>query len=573
MKIKKLLTVLLVLAMSVMLLAACGKKNDTKDTEDKKDTEDIKDNDDKDNDDITDPSDDGDRSAYPGTSDANSITVNIAQEPPEMFSVTMTDTVSFSVLRHIVENLVMLDENDEVVPGVAKDWTISEDELTYTFNLREDMKWSNGEAVTANDFVFAWKSLLTPEFASDYAYFGYIFKNGLAYNSGEVAAEELGFKAISDYQLEVTLENPASYFISTLAFGAFAPVNEKAYNEFGTAYGTDADKMVYNGPFIMSEWEHENKMVLEKNPDFYNASEIELEKITMVMINDSNAMLNSFKAGEVDVVGLTGDQVKSLTGEKFPVNTYDDGSTFYLEYNLNDEFLSNANLRTAITYAVDRQAFITAVLKNNSLPAVSFTAPGLNGLEKKFAEEVGALVPVLDVAKAKEFYEKALEELGVDKIELTMICDDGDQPIKMASFVQEQLKVNLGLDIKVESMPFKSRLERMSNKDFSIVFAGWGPDYNDPMTYLDMFETGNGNNHTSYTSAAYDELLGKVRVELDPATRFGYLMELEKLLMSDLPIGPVYWRAKDYVMSGKIATGVIRTAFQDMNFRYVKLAK
>jgi oligopeptide transport system substrate-binding protein len=146
-------------------------------------------------------------------------------------------------------------------------------------------------------------------------------------------------------------------------------------------------------------------------------------------------------------------------------------------------------------------------------------------------------------------------------------------PIKIASFVQEQLKTNLGLQIEVESMPFKSRLDRMTNKDFSIVFAGWGPDYNDPNTYLDMFETGNGNNHTSYSNPAYDEILNKARVTLDPTERFGYLTQLEKLLMTDLPIGPVYWRVRDYFMTGKIESGVVRTAFQDMNYRYVKLAK
>ncbi len=550
MKTKKFLAALLVLAMTVTMLAGCGAKSGPKDEQSS-----------------------ADRSAYPGTAEKNAITVNIATEPPQMFSVAMTDTVSFSVLRHVVENLVMLDENDKVIPGVAKDWTESEDKLTYTFNLRDDMKWTNGEPVTAHDFVFAWKALLSPEFAAYYSSFGYIFKNGQAYNSGEVGAEELGFKALDTYKLEVTLEYPASYFLSTLAFGVFAPVNEKAYEDFGADYGTEADKMVYNGPFKMTSWEHESKIVLEKNPDFYNAKNINLDKINMVMIIDTNAALNAFKAGEIDLIGVNGDQAKSLRDENFPVFSYDDGATFYLEFNLADPQLQNANLRKALTYAVDKQVFVDSIVKNSSKAAVAFTAPALNGLEKKFADEVGELIPKLDAAKAKEFYAKALEELGTDKVELSMICDDSDTAIKYASFVQEQLRVNLGLEIQVESMPLKSRIERMQNKDFSMVFAGWGPDYNDPMTFLDVFESGNGNNHTSYSSAAYDELLDKARKETDNKTRFGYLMDLEKLLMEDLPIGPVYWRVRDYVFSGKIESGVLRTAFQDMNYRFVKLAK
>ncbi|HHU73462.1 MAG TPA: peptide ABC transporter substrate-binding protein [Clostridiales bacterium] len=547
MKLKKLTSGLLVLALSASLLAACGTKstdNGSKDT-----------------------------ASYPGTSEKNAITVNISSEPPEMFSVTTTDTTSFTVLRHIIENLVTLDENDQVKPGVAKDWTVSDDGLVYTFNLREDMKWSNGDPVTAHDFVFAWTALLTPEFASDYAYFGYVFKNGLAYNQGTVGKEELGFKALSDYQLEVTLENPTSYFLDTLAFGVFAPVNEKAYNEFGDAYGTDFDKMLYNGPFIMTSWEHENKIVLEKNPDYYNADKIELEKINMVMINDSNAAMNAFKAGEVDVIGVNGDQAKMMKNENYPVYQYSDGSTFYLEYNLNNEYLQNDNLRKAITYAIDKQAFIDNIVKNDSVAAVSFTAPAVNGLEKKFKEEVGELVPVVDVEKAKEYYQTALNELGVDSVSFSMIADDTDAAMLNSAFIQEQLKVNLGIDITIETMPFKSRLERMSNKDFEIVFSGWGPDYNDPMTFLDMFETGNGNNHGSYSNPEYDELLNKVRTELDTETRFGYLVELEKIVMEDLPVGPIYWRSRDYIVSEKIESGVIRSAFQDMNFRFVKLAK
>ena len=579
MKRKNFIAVILIIAMSAMMLAGCGKKDVTPEVTTTDESTDVAATDgtatveETTVETTTEEAPAAEDSAYPGTSEDKAITVNISAEPPEMFTVTTTDTTSFSVIRHVIENLVMLDENNVVIPGVAKTWTVSEDGLVYTFNLREGMKWSNGETVTASDFVFAWKSLLTPKFASDYAYFGYIFKNGLAFNEGKAKAEDLGFKALSDYVLEVTLQNPAEYFLGTLAFGVFAPLNEKAYNEFGDTYGTDADKMVTNGAFKMTSWAHEDNIVLEKNPDFYDADKIELEKITLVMINDTNAALNAFKAGEVDIIGVNGDQAKMMAGESYPVITYDDGSVFYLEYNMTDKFLANANLRKALTYAVDSQAFIDSIVKNSSKVAVSFTAPAVTGLEGKFSDEVGALLPTFDVAKAKEFYELALTELGVDTVDLTMICDDSDTAVLNASFVQEQLKVSLGIDLKIESMPFKSRLDRMSNKDFSIVFAGWGPDYNDPMTFLDMFETGNGNNHTSYTSAAYDALLTKVRTELDPTIRMGYLMDLEKLLMEDLPIGPVYWRSKDYIMSGKIASGVVRTAFQDMNFKNVKLAK
>lgn len=512
-------------------------------------------------------------SAYPGTSDANSITVNLGAEPPQLFTVTTQDTISGDIIRSVIENLVTLDANDQVQPGVATDWKVSDDGLTYTFNLRKDMKWSNGEPVTAKDFVFAWTSLLTPDFAAPYAYFGYMLKNGQAFNEGKATADQIGVKATDDYTLEVTLENPIPYFLSTLAFPVFAPLNEKAYNEFGDTYGTDADKMVYNGAYTITSWEHNNQLVMEKNPNYYDAANVGVDKITCLMITDANAALNAFKAGEADIVGVNGDQTKMMQGENYPVSTYDDGSCFYLLYNMTDKYLANKNLRTALTYAVDKQAYVDSIVKDSSKAATSFTPPAINGTDGKFQTQVGDLVPVLDVAKAKEFYAKALQELGTDKVEISMICDDTDAAMNTAAFIQEQLKTNLGIDLKIESMPFKSRIERMNNKDFSMVFAGWGPDYNDPMTFLDMFETGGGNNNGSYTNPAYDELLAKIRKEVDPATRMGYLVECEKTLMSDLPIGPIYWRSRNYITSGKIASGVVRSAFQDYNFKYIKLAK
>lgn len=542
MKMKKPIAIMLLIAMSVALFAACGKKDDG-------------------------------ANAYPGTSEMNAITVNVSSEPPELFSVVSTDTTSFTIFRHVLENLVMLDENDHVMEGVAKDWTVSDDGLVYTFELRDNMKWSNGEAVTAHDFVFAWTALLTPDFAAPYASFGYVFKNGAAFNNGQAKAEDLGFKAVSDYKLEVTLENPTAYFLQMLAFGVFAPVNEKAYNQFGETYGTDADKMVYNGAFTIESWEHENKVVLAKNSEYFNADKVEIEKINMVMIKEANAAMNSFKAGEVDVIGINGEQREMISGEKYPINNYDDGSSWYFEFNLSDDILKNVNLRKALTYAVDKQIFADAILRNDSKPATSFTPPAITAIEPSFQEQVGVIVPTIDVDKAKDYYAKALQELGVDSVSLTMLADDTDAAVDNASFIQEQLRVNLGIELKVENMPFKSRLARMENKDFQIVMAGWGPDYNDPMTFLDLWESTNGNNHAGYASPAYDELLNKVRAEADIDKRTSLLVETEKLLLEDMPIGPLYWRVKDYIISGKIESGVIRSAFQDMNYRYVKLAK
>ncbi|MEA4911673.1 MAG: peptide ABC transporter substrate-binding protein [Oscillospiraceae bacterium] len=507
------------------------------------------------------------------TSASKDLVVNIASEPPEMNSITMTDTVSFSVLRHIIENLTMLDANDEVVPGVATDWTVSEDGLTYTFNLRQGMKWSNGEEVTANDFVFAWTKLLDPATASEYSYMGYVFANGQAFNEGKATIDQVGFKATDDYTLEVTLESPKGYFLSLMSFGVFAPVNQKAYEEIGEAYGTDADKIVTNGAYTFTSWEHESKIVLTKNPDFYNVEKIGPDTITMLMITDASASYNSLVAGECDLVGLgTGEIVELAKAAGYEIHSYDDGSCFYFEYNFADAMMSNVNLRKAFSYAIDRETMCKVVYANNNQPASSLTPPGILGANgSKFQASLGVVEPFeYNPEKAKEYYAKACEELGTTDITIALICDEGDTTAKLAAFLQEQLKSILGAELTIEPMPFKSRLERMTNKDFSVVLAGWGPDYNDPMTFLDLWVTGGGNNHTSCSIAEYDALYAEAQKCTDVDRYFEIMTRLEQIIGEECIIAPLYWRIRDYAYSDKIAGGVIRTAFQDMNYKYVE---
>ena len=512
----------------------------------------------------------GDRSMYPGTTEEGAITFDLGSEPPDMCSLTTTDATSGNVLRQIMEPLVTLDENDEAAEGVATSWTISEDGLTYTFKLREGMKWTNGEPVTAHDFEFGWKTLLNPETAAEYAYFGYVLKNGQAYNNGECSADEVGVRANGDYELIVTLENPTDYFLKSLSFYSFYPVNQKAYEQYGEEYAIDADKIVTNGAFTMTEWKHQNEIVLEKNPDFYNADQVGVQKIHMVMLTDTGTKLNAFQTGEADIVDLNGDQSDLLRSEGFDVFTYTDGATGYLEYNTANQYLANQNLRLAIGAAIDGAVLAENIIKNGSKAPTGFTPDAVTGLEKPFSEEVGQTIIGYNVEKAKELYEQAVAELG-EIPPLTIITDDNDTANKVCAFVQEELNKNLGLQINIKQMTFKNRLARMTAKDFDIVMALWSPDYNDPMTFLDLWETGGGNNHTSWSNAAYDELLNKVRTEANPETRMGYLYEAEKILMQEQPISPIYWRSRAYAVSDKIESGVVRTAFQNVNLKYVKL--
>lgn len=512
---------------------------------------------------------------YPGTSDTESVTVNLATEPPDMFSVTTQDAQSFNLLRHLMEGLVTLDPEDRVKPGVAESWDISEDQLTYTFHLRNDFTWTNGEKVTANDFKYAWISLLNPDFAASYAYFGYVFKNGQAYNEGKAKAEDVAIKVVDDYTLEVTLENVTPYFLSQLAFGVFMPLNEKAYAEFGDKYATDADKIVTNGPYKMESWQHESEVVLVKHDAYPKAADIKIPKIIWKMIKDTNTKMNMFKSNEMDMCEVNGDEAAALKAEGWTVNTYDDGSVWYLTYECNDKFLKNANLRKAITLCIDSESFVTNVVKNSSKPATQFVPLTVNGNKDKFANEVGSQFKSHDIESAKAALAEAMKELGVTNakdIEVSLMTDDTTAATKYSAYLQENIASELGITVKVETMPFKSRIARMNEHDFSIVMAGWSPDYNDPMTYLDMFVTGSGNNNGEYSNPKYDELIAKAQTEIDPDKRFEYLMECERILMTDFPIGPYYYRAQDFITSAKLK-GVVRTAFQDINLCGAEIVK
>lgn len=512
------------------------------------------------------------------TAGPKEITINLGSNPPEMNSILTTDSTSGNVLRHVITTLTTLDTADNAQPGVAKSWTISPDGLTYTFDLRDDMKWSNGEPVTAHDFIFAWTQVLTPANAAEYSYMGFAFKNGEKFFKGECGIEEVGFKAEGDYKLVVTLENPIPYFLSQLAFYTFAPVNEKTFNEMGgfEKYGKEANQMVYNGPYVMTEWKHEDKIVLEKNPNYYDATNVDIDKITMMMIKDSNAALNAFLAGDLDMVGVTGTQRDTVAANGIELKHYSDGSSWYLEYNTaKSKPLQNKKIRQALTLAIDAESFTKNVVKNDSIPAYSFTNPAITGADgKPFSDSVGKLIN-RDIATAKKLLEEGMKEAGVtiaDMNKLVYITDDTDTAATHAAFFQNQWKTNLGVEIQVEQMPFKSRLERMTNKDFDIVMAGWGPDYNDPMTFMDLWVKDGGNNHTSWSNARYDEIIKLCSSEPDPMKRQELFIEAEKILADECPVGIIYNRMRDFVTSDGL-TGVYRSPFQDINLIGAKFAK
>ncbi len=508
--------------------------------------------------------------------DLKMVRWNLGTEPVEMNTMLTTDTVSLTLIRHTMEGLVRMGPNNDRQPGMAESWDVSEDGLTYTFHLR-DAKWSNGDPVTANDFAFAFKTILDPKTGASYSYLGYLIKGGLEYNTEKGKVEDLGIEVKDDKTLVITLAYPVDYFLDICAFGVFMPVNQKFYESVGAdQYGKDADKLLYNGPFVMESWTHEDSVVCKKNADYWNADSIKIAGMDMKMIKDSNTAISMFLAGEFDMIGVPGAQLETVKAADYEIMHYGDGATFYIEFNTRPEVdgkvnpTSNLYIRQALCYALDRTGYINTVLKNASQPALSFTTPEIAGKTKAtFPEEVAPLIKDNDSAAAKEAFAKGLAELGLkaEDIKISMLSDDGDVAKNTAAFYQECWKRNLGITVEIDTQPFKSRIEKLQANNFMISSSGWGPDYNDPMTFLDVFETGNGNNHTGYSSKAYDDLLNQARNTKDRDARYDIYFQMEKLLMTDMPIAPVYFRMRDYTTVPELK-GVVRNALQDVNLMW-----
>ncbi|AGE21295.1 oligopeptide/dipeptide ABC transporter substrate-binding protein [Geobacillus sp. GHH01] len=473
-----------------------------------------------------------------------------SSEIPSLDSALATDQVSFIVLNNVMEGLYRLGKDNKPVPGVAESHEVSEDGKTYTFKLRKDAKWSNGDPVTAHDFVFAWKRVLDPKTKAEYAYIMYDIKNAEEVNTGKLPVDQLGVKALDDYTLQVELKNPIPYFISLTVFGTFMPQNEKFVKAQGDKYGLEANTTLYNGPFVLSEWKHEQGWTYEKNPNYWDKDTVKLEKINVKVVKDTATAVNLYETKQADRVGLTAEFVDKYKNDK-NFKTELDPSLYWLRMNTKKEPLNNVNARKAIAMAIDTQAMVDTLLNNGSIPA-KFTVPkdfviGPDG--KDFRDVNGDLVNY-NPDEAKKLWEQAKKELGKDKFTLELLNYDSDSAKKIGEYVKAQLEQNLpGLTVNIKQQPFAQKLELESKMQYDLSFSGWGPDYQDPMTFLDLWTTTNPHNQTGWSNAEYDKLIKDAKTTLlgDLQARWDAMLKAEKIVFEEMPIAPLYQRGVAYL--------------------------
>ncbi|AEB29434.1 periplasmic oligopeptide-binding protein [Carnobacterium sp. 17-4] len=474
-------------------------------------------------------------------------------ELPTMDSVLATDAVSFNVMNNVNEGLYRQGPDGELVLGMAaEEPEISEDGLTYTFKIREDAVWSNDEPVTANDFVFAWTRLATPETAAEYSYMiDGVVLNATAVLQGEMDPSELGVTAVDDKTFEVQLEKAVPYFESLTTLSMFFPQNEAYVTEQGDAYASNSDHVLYNGPFVLDEWDGTGlSWVLNKNEDYWDAETVELDAVNIDVIKETSTALNLYDTGSIDRMILSGDYVQTQQGNP-DLKTQPTSTVAYLKFNQERDgeqtALANENIRKAIAMAFDKQAYVDTVLQNGSIPANGLVPQSLAvdpSTGEDYRDQNGDLL-TFDLEKAQEYWEKGLQELGLDSLTLEILSDDTENAKKSIEFLQGQLTQNLpGLDISLRNVPFKVRLDANSNQDYDIQLALWGADYADPINFLELFQSENGNNKSGYNSADYDALIESAQTNVtDLESRWQDMLDAEKVLMDEAGIAPIYQRA------------------------------
>lgn len=491
---------------------------------------------------------DANKDASSGSGGGEKQVLNLLEgsDIPSLDSSIATDQVSFNVFNQVYEGLYTLDKDDKAVPGVAEgEPEKSKDGKTWTIKLREDAKWSNGEPVTAQDFEFAWKRTLDPKTASEYAYAMYDLKNAEAVNSGKMKPDELGVKAIDDHTLEIQLESNVPYFKELLAFGTFMPQNEKFVKEKGDKYGTSKDDVIYNGPFVMNDWKTEEKFQLTPNKEYWDKDKVKLDEVNYTIVKDQQTGLNLYTTGKVDRVGLTAEQVSKYKNDP-NFSTELQSSTYFMRLNEKNKDLANKNLRLALAKSIDKEKYVKTLLNNGSEATDSLTPKDF--LKNEAGEDFhdGIKSPLnYDTAAAKKAFDAAKKELGKDKFDFELLTYDADTSKKDAEYFKDQIETNLpGVSITIKQQPFKQKLDLESKGNYDIAFAGWGPDYPDAMTFLDMFVTGGPHNQMNYSNKEYDKMIkeGKTTLLADPEKRWTTLQDAENLFLEDAALIPMYQR-------------------------------
>lgn len=488
---------------------------------------------------------------------------------PTTLDPTKGQSIGDNEIQHAITEGLTRNTAGDVKPGIAESWDESEDGLTYTFHLRKDAKWSDGEPITAADFEYSWKRLVNPETASPYAFIGDCLKNGQAIEQGKMDVEELGVKAVDDTTLEVTLEHPTSYFLSLIgSSGQFAPLRQDIVEKYGTDFAATSEKNVYSGPFVMTSSE-DNVWTFAKNDNYWDKDSINLDKCELNYVENTDTQLSMYEAGDLDYVQVPTAYVSDYK-DKAEVFANGNVDFCYINSKSDNPVLGNKNFRLALNYALNRNDY------NKLANADTFTAfnglvfPGLQAKGTTYGEayDLNSYSYPLDgdQDKATEYLNAAMKELGIanaSDITVEVVTTDADSSKRIVETLQEQWQNALGINVKIRQVTYADIYGKVfPEHDYEIGYGGWGSDYDDPYSYLELFKSDSSYNYSQYENPEVDQLLIASQDEPDTDKRMDELNQAEQDILADGAFVPLQAR-NIYYMLDDDTTGI--------NFYYCSL--
>lgn len=486
-------------------------------------------------------------------------------EPPTADPGLASDGTSFDVITACFEGLTRYDQNGQIAGAVADSYTVSPDLLTYTFNLKQDALWSNGDPVTAKDFEYAWKRNLDPKTASEYAYMLYFIKGAEEYNTGKGSKDSVGVKALDDHTLQVQLNAPAPFFYELTAFPTLFPLHQKTL-EAHADWASSPANYIGNGPFKLDVWEHKNKLVFVKNEKYRDNAAVKLDRMEWSMITDTTTAQALFESGDLDWGGhptytLPVDIIPALQQQgKLVLAPYP--NTVAVSFNSSKPPFTNKKIRQAFSYAIHRQTLVDGIVQTGVPAAFSWVPPSMKLSDNDFFKE--------DTDKAKQLLAEGLKEMGLAALpEVTFSYGTGDDvQKKLAEALQDQWKKNLGIDVKISGLEEKVFLQNKRSKNYQFSYRNWGADFNDPINFLEIFKDKTvGTNDSAWENAKYRDLIVASYLEMDPDKRKAIMHEAEGILMDEMPIAPIYFGARPYIQNDKVK-GFLINPFGGRDFKY-----
>ncbi|MET3696841.1 oligopeptide transport system substrate-binding protein [Bacillus oleivorans] len=500
---------------------------------------------------------------------AQILKMDASADIPTLDSTKAHDGVAFTVLNNVNEGLYRQDQNNQPILAIAETHDESDDGLVHTFTLR-DAKWSNGDPVTAQDFEFAWKRVMAEAGPYNFMFVTASVKNAEKIINGEATADELGVVAKDEKTLEVTLEAPNPLFKTLLTFPTFLPQNQAFVEELGDQYALEAENILANGPFKLVEWTQEQGWKYEKNPDYWDAANVKLDEIHVTVVKDSMTSANLFEEGTIDRTTLSAELVDQYTShEDFSISKQ--SGIGFLRFNHNHPALSNVNIRRAIDMAIDKQGLTDVILKNGAQPLYGVVPAGFYfSPDQKDYRELNGDFNKGTVEEAQELWQQGLEEIGQDSVAVSINTSDAESSKKMAEYLQAQLQEKLpGFTLEIKAVPFAQRLEIEKAVEYDLSLSTWGPDYSDPMTYLDMWVEGASTNRMDYVNKDLNALVDQARTETDPSARYQMLLDIEKILLEeDAAIAPLYQSGLALLQRSKIKGLVEHPTGAEFTFKW-----